>query len=137
MTTTTHIATAKLLSVLTLNPFVAFVIGFGSHAVLDVIEPQEYSVNLFSWGKDRGFIILEIILTLTLIALSFFNRIYLFAMLGAILPDLIDGIACIINPERYEKGEHIFPFHRPKQVKELTKLQTILLSTVLFLGVVL
>lgn len=135
MTETQHIATANIITSICsiVNPFHAFIMGFVSHIALDIIEPQEYKVNLFDFRKDKFYIILEVIMTVILIVLSFRNTVYFFAMLGSILPDLIDGIDSLINREHYQKGTHIFPWHNTNgQVKTLSKVQTIILSIILF-----
>lgn len=57
----------------------------------------------------------------------------LFAVIGALLSDIIDSILVIIDRERYNKGKHLFWFHRPRQQEELSKKFTMFLSIILLM----
>ena len=128
MTESQHIAVASLLSKLTGNPIVAFIVGFASHAVLDIIEPQEHKINI---RKDTDMILLEVLLSATMIIMFRGNPVILCGIIGGILPDVIDGTLSIINRDRYMTGNHLFWFHRPRDSREMSKKVTMLVSIVL------
>lgn len=128
MTTSQHTSTAILLSKLSGNSFIAFIIGFLSHFILDIIEPQEYRSNMLSFD-DIDYKLTEIILTVTL--LIYTNSYWI--ILGALLPDIIEAILVLFDRERYNTGNHFFWFHRGQSKREMTKRQTIILSFILFI----
>jgi hypothetical protein len=132
MTLSQHIATASILSFLTNIPVVGFIIGFLSHIILDILEPQEYKINFTKVNNDKDIIMLEVLLSLALFYYSLGNIVIFLTVIGGILPDLIDGILSIIDRSRYQKGKHLFWFHRSNG-EELTmsKRKTMILSIIL------
>ena len=121
-----------MLARLTGIPILGFLIGLISHAILDSIEPQEYSINAFKPDKDILFI--EFILSSLLICLAWGNTLILYSILGGILPDIIDGFLSLIDKSRYMSGNHLFWFHKANSnIKEMSKEKTIIISIILFI----
>jgi hypothetical protein len=119
--------------------FLAAVLAFGSHAWLDKVD-QDYTPNWVAWRtdaeqlrKDLPYIALQIIgLATTLISIfqekdKQVMQTRLAGVLGALAPDIIDGVYAYLNPQAWQKGDLLLPWHRPsKEVKqELTREQAI------------
>lgn len=130
MTTSQHIATARILSKLTAIPILSIIIGFISHIILDSIEPQEYKINVFK--PDKDILVIEVFVSLILLISA---RNY-YIIIGALLPDITDGILTLINRDRYYSGEHLFWFHKSNNQKTMSKKMTIMLSILLLIVVI-
>ncbi|MGM0445989.1 MAG: hypothetical protein ACQEQH_06230 [Bacillota bacterium] len=104
------------------NSFAAFSLGFGSHAVLDLIE-NDYVVNWFNISEliyALPFVIFQITAAVVLLWVFVYNnrkysskytKLRITAVFGAIVPDIIDGVYSIINPAAWYEGNLIFPWH--------------------------
>lgn len=114
------------------QPLVASILGFFSHAVLDKLD-NDYTIDATTVDtilKDADFLTLQIggvgyklyeILVKEDDEQTKIMR--LAAILGAVSPDIIDGVYSLCNPEKWQKGELLMPFHRggsrtPRQTKE-------------------
>ncbi len=100
----------------------AFGLGFTSHAIMDLLDP-DYVVNWFNFSNLRPVIFyvgIQLIFTLLLLKHIFSEgnkspvkiKIKLFAIAGGILPDIIDGFYSLINPAAWYNGNLLFFFHR-------------------------
>lgn len=127
---------------LTGNIITAFSLGIASHAVMDMLEP-DYTANWFNKSElihDIPYILFQIS------GISWFaHGIYkekhngnkhifllrIIAIIGAIIPDIIDGIYSIINPSAWYAGQLLFPWHRvrPHQSQELMSMWTTMFLT--------
>ncbi|HHT27223.1 MAG TPA: hypothetical protein GXZ82_08275 [Firmicutes bacterium] len=106
------------------NGFLAAVLAFGSHAWLDMVD-QDYTPNWVAWRKDAArlrkdlpYIALQIMgLAATLVSICREKdkqviQTRLAGVLGALAPDIIDGVYAYLNPQAWQKGELILPWHR-------------------------
>lgn len=104
------------------NSVCAFGAGFLSHAALDYIE-NDYVVNWFNQSEfleALPFVIFQVVATAILLYIFIYNNkkysskytnLRIIAVIGAISPDLIDGIYSVINPAAWYSGQLIFPWH--------------------------
>ncbi|MFO7815929.1 MAG: hypothetical protein R6V14_09445 [Halanaerobiales bacterium] len=104
------------------NPFTAFSLGFASHALLDNLE-NDFVVNWFNISRLRyafPFLMFQIIAAIILIWIFIYNNkkysskytiLRICAVVGAIIPDIIDGVYSIVNPAAWYEGKLLFPWH--------------------------
>ena len=100
---------------------IASILGFFSHAVLDVVD-NDYTINATSYEtlkQDADYLAVQI----SGIGLKLYDILInekdeerkitrLAGVLGAVSPDIIDGVYSYLHPEKWQKGELLFPFHR-------------------------
>ncbi|MFW6006562.1 MAG: hypothetical protein ACOC4G_01395 [Bacillota bacterium] len=116
-----------------------FVIGVGSHILLDIID-NEFVINWF-YFEDLiyafPFIIFELIFAIFIIRSvidnsikeSSFNLVRINFILGALIPDIIDGIYALIKPGSWYSGSLLFPWHISTQPGEpMSMYKTIIYS---------
>ena len=130
-----HISISFTLGLFMPNYTAAVVMGLVSHAILDLLPQRQYKINLFQPGEDKDILAVEIAISAILLYLSLtsYNWVLIATILAGISPDIIDGILAILNNQRYEQGEHLFWFHKPNNSTQRTKLQSVILSIILFL----
>lgn len=104
------------------NPFTAFSLGFASHALLDNIE-NDFVVNWFNFSELRyalPFVMFQIMAAIILVWIFIYNNrkysstyttMRISAVVGAIIPDIIDGVYSILNPAAWYEGQLLFPWH--------------------------
>lgn len=104
------------------NPFTAFSFGFASHALLDNLE-NDFVVNWFNISELRyalPFVMFQIIAAIILVWIFIYNNrrysskyttMRISAVVGAIIPDIIDGFYSILNPAAWYEGQLLFPWH--------------------------
>ena len=125
-TTSQHISTAILLDRYAENDLQSFMIGFGSHAVIDWYV-EDYKIDY----NDKGYIAFDGILSAILLKQHW--QKHKWAIVGSIAPDIIDAILVLQDEQRWNEGKHLFPFHRPhKQPIRLNRNETVGLSVLLF-----
>lgn len=145
--TLTHIAVgdicAKALRTFK-KPLIAFLIGMLSHGVLDMVD-NDYTINITNYEAfktDRDYIGFQIAGT----AIKIYDilqddnlerkNLRLFTMLGSVTPDIIDGVYALHHRDKWNKGEMLFPFHRPhrniykQQNKQISMLKTSLITLI-------
>ena len=129
-TPTQHIAISLSLEEYTDTPFEAFTVGFVSHAILDAIPPHQYTFDIFNpTHKDSDIIVVEGLASSLLLIKYWNDENKRYAMLGALTPDIIDGILCLADNERWYRGDHLFPWHeRERNSEKLSKGTTIVLT---------
>ncbi|MFW6035445.1 MAG: hypothetical protein ACOCRZ_04250 [Halothermotrichaceae bacterium] len=127
------------------NIVTAFSLGVVSHAVMDMVEP-DYTINWFNKteiSRDIPYLLFQLS-GISLFALitrkekkrnsSYVYLLRIAAIIGAIIPDIIDGIYSIINPSAWYTGQLIFPWHRARtnQAHELMSMWSTMLLTCVF-----
>ncbi len=152
MTLTTHAIVGAAIGTLTANPIGGFLLGVGSHFVLDAIPHGHYPLISFLRSDDprRPYsgraliaIVIDGVLAFTLAASIFYRfaplPALLCAIVGAVLPDLLLGIQTYF-PSRVaatlESFHHWFHFffiperswHFPMPLVIATELSAIALS---------
>lgn len=123
----------------TANTATAFTLGVVSHAVMDIAEP-DFTVNWFDsyqlgvaapfLGFQVGgiFFVLRMVFAETRGDSRAF-RLRMAAIIGAVIPDVIDGIYAVLNPQAWFAGQLIFPWHtRTWQVNPMSMWATSALS---------
>lgn len=144
----THSALGGFLGHFT-SPVLAFVIGFISHIILDIFvnEFKAFPVTKHWWWYSCQIVVVTVLLL-------FSPSNIVFGTLGAISPDIIDGIYGFfskrtggvnlpkgvsssaltkwINDSNWNAGNLLFPFHRSEATKgkPLTLIQNIFLSLI-------
>lgn len=130
LTTSQHISVSLILEKKADTNLEAFIYGFGSHALLDSIRPQHYNFDILNPTiKDIDIVSLESCLSIY----QFYNatKKEKFAILGALAPDLIEGMLVLQDKSRYYEGNHLFPWHVATQKDKISKEKTMLLSLTL------
>lgn len=122
----------------------AFALGVLSHAVLDMSEP-DYTVNWFSptaltsSTPFLGFQFAGVGLAFKMLGKNTRDNpralmIRTAAISGAVIPDIIDGIYSVLNPNAWYSGQLLFPWHvATYQVNPMSMWSTTLLSAMLLL----
>lgn len=127
------------------NPGSVFALAVMSHAVMDVSEP-DYTVNWFNAMALReaapflgiqsvglGFVLGVFVRNTRNNPRAFWLR--LTGIVGAVIPDVIDGVYAVLNPQAWYAGRLLFPWHTLTwQVNVMSMWSTSLLSLIL-LGV--
>lgn len=132
-TVSQHIITGRAMGRAADSPEEAFVLGFLSHALFDYTKPQHYILDFWNpEKKDMDLILLEALISLYVLNQCRNNKLELYAVAGALLPDIIDGALSIANQERWYEGDHLFPWHDRRNVENMTKEETMGLSLTLF-----
>ncbi|MFW5962684.1 MAG: hypothetical protein ACOCQR_03615 [bacterium] len=133
-TTAQHIMTSKALSNTVDSNFEAFLLGFGSHAVLDSLNYHQYVFNVFEPDDYSWELVgLETFVSLYEIYQSRNNSKELWGIVGALTPDIIDGVLTLTDSERWFEGDLLLPFHRSSNnQKLLNKEETMAITVVLF-----
>ena len=129
--TSQHISVAIFLSKYADTQQEALIYGFLSHAITDYIG-QEYVFDIFAMNKNYDYIMIEGLLSVFLLKKHWNNKTTRMAMIGALAPDVIDGILISTDLNRYSDGNNIFPFHRPNNRKPISKSLTTTISILLF-----
>lgn len=99
----------------------AFGLGIFSHAIMDLSEP-DFTVNWFhsqQLKEATPFLGLQatgmafVLRTMVKETRGDFRALKLrsAAIVGAVLPDVIDGIYALINPRAWYAGQMLFPWH--------------------------
>ncbi len=121
------------------NVGAAFALGMASHAIMDISEP-DFTVNWFDAQQLRlatpflGFQIGGIMFVLrTMFAETRGDprglSLRLAAIIGTVIPDVIDGIYSILNPHAWYAGQLLFPWHvRTWQVNPMSMWATTALT---------
>ncbi|MFP4200966.1 MAG: hypothetical protein ACLFS8_06105 [Clostridia bacterium] len=100
---------------------VAFTLGVASHAVMDLTEP-DFTVNWFNSQQLRlalpflGFQLGGIVLVLRVMRSETRGnprafRLRVAAIIGSVLPDVIDAIYTVFNPAAWYAGRLLCPWH--------------------------
>ena len=128
----------------TSNIVVAFTLGVASHALMDTAEP-DYTVNWFGatqWGVTAPFLLFQtggIILVLRSVLLESRGnrrefRLRMAAIIGGIIPDIIDGVYSVLNPHAWYAGQLLLPWHnRTWQVNPMSMWATSALTLVVLI----
>ena len=107
MTSVGHIAMGLIIARHTGSPGTALVAGIASHAVMDYLLPEfrgwppQHFWPWWLWQVVGGIMLL--------------CRGWPWALrgvFGVVLPDLVDGVYSLLQPEAWQKGELICPWHR-------------------------
>jgi hypothetical protein len=106
------------------TPFVAALLGFASHALLDKVD-HDYTPNLMAWKtdvdealKDAGYLAVELSgIVAKIIEVSrekdpHTREMRIAGIIGSVLPDVIDGLYSVLKPEAWAEGKLLIPFHR-------------------------
>ncbi len=133
----------------TSNVGTAFTLGVVSHALMDVSEP-DYTVNWFDFyhlGQAAPFLGLQVggfVFVMRMVFAETRNdprafRLRMAAIIGAVIPDIIDGIYSVLNPHAWYSGQLLLPWHnRTWQVNPMsmwaTSALTLLLLAVRYLS---
>ncbi|MFO7941421.1 MAG: hypothetical protein R6U92_02050 [Bacillota bacterium] len=99
----------------------AFALGVASHALMDLAEP-DFTVNWFDSQQlgiaapFLGFQIAGILFVLRVMRKETRNdsrafRLRVAAIIGGVIPDVIDGIYTIFNPHAWYAGRLLCPWH--------------------------
>lgn len=113
----------------------AFLLGILSHAVLDSIDPHNYAPNWTnnkSIQADIDFILLEFFIAgkrlIEVWGSGDTKRMW--GVIGAIAPDIIDGIYSLKCPRCWQKGELLLPWHKAEYgpSRRMSKNATMILS---------
>lgn len=123
------------------NVGTAFALGVASHAVMDLAEP-DYTVNWFDAyqlglsGPFLGFQIAGIAFVLRMVFAETRGdpnglKLRLAAIIGGVIPDVIDGVYAILNPHAWYAGQLLLPWHnRTWQVNPMSMWATSALTLV-------
>ncbi len=122
----------------------AFALGVASHAVMDTAEP-DFTVNWFNsqeFGLAGPFIafqagglvfVFKMLLAETRGDPKAF-RLRIAAIVGSVIPDVIDGVYSVINPHAWYAGQLLLPWHnRTWQVNPMPWWATTILSLALLM----
>ncbi len=108
------------------NSMFAFIVGFLSHIVLDYSD-NEFVVNWYNIQELSyaiPFLLFQIVFSAILLRKvinnsrlreSKYSRLRIYFIIGAVSPDIIDGIYSIINPAAWYNGQLLFPWHMVKE----------------------
>ncbi|MFW6287504.1 MAG: hypothetical protein ACOC2J_01985 [bacterium] len=108
------------------NSFLAFAVGFSSHIVLDYTD-NEFVVNWFNIQELSyaiPFLLFQIIFSAILLrkvinnsrlSVSKYSRLRIYFIIGAVAPDIVDGIYSLINPAAWYNGQLLFPWHMARE----------------------
>ncbi len=121
------------------GPGTAFCLGIASHAVMDMLEP-DFTVNWFNPGDLQSatpflgvqagglaFMLQKLLCRKSEPRMRLYVR--LAAIIGAVLPDVIDGIYALLNPCAWYSGRMLFPWHsRTRQTSPMPMWATSLLT---------
>ncbi len=119
----------------------AFALGVVSHAVMDMVEP-DYTVNWFDsyqLGLAAPFLTFQtggmIFVIRTMLSETRGDprgfRLRIAAIIGSVIPDIIDGIYSLMNPHAWFAGRLLFPWHnRTWQVNPMSMWATSALTLV-------
>lgn len=126
--------------------FLAFVLAFGTHALMDRLE-NDCTPDWTRWmqdarnaAKDAPYLTMQIGgIAASIIALlrakdAQERETRIAGMLGSIAPDVIDGIYSLMNKTAWERGKLLMPWHRagretgPRETAEQTSVLTGVLS---------
>jgi hypothetical protein len=128
------------------TPFVAAILAFASHGLLDKTD-NDYTLAWTAWKddldrfeKDRQVLANEVIG----IGMQLFTALHnkdkaerdrqLAGILGSIAPDVIEGVYAYLHPDRWNSGDLLFPWHKGGDSKPMqTYEQALQRSTVLTL----
>ena len=113
------------------TPWQAFAVGFISHAVLDYLPVQQAVVDPFK-PHEYGLFWGEIIIAIWVLSDAVECRKRTWGIIGALTPDIIDGVMTVIAPDRWQRGEHLFPWHRSRRAIRLGEYQSLGVSITLF-----
>lgn len=123
MTLIGHIAAGAAISKVA-PPAVSFGLGMASHAVMDYTL-QEYRgwppLKHWPWWAWQG------ICSITLL----YRFGLSWALLGAVVPDIIDGVYSLINPQAWHRGDLLCPWHRASNSKDLSWPLTLMWEAIL------
>jgi len=120
----------------------AFALGVASHAVMDLAEP-DYTVNWFDsyyLGQAAPFLGFQVGGIVFVLRMVFAEtrgnprgfRLRMAAIVGAVIPDVIDGVYAIFNPHAWYSGQLLFPWHnRTWQVNPMSMWATSALTLLL------
>jgi len=101
--------------------YTVFTLGVISHALMDISEP-DFTVNWFNQGQlgnaapflalqgGGTFFVLKTMLHSTK-KNPLARKLRIAAIIGAVIPDVIDGIYSLINPSAWYTGQLICPWH--------------------------
>lgn len=106
------------------NAFLAAVLAFASHALLDTID-QDYTPDWTAWRadakrfkEDLPYVAAQVT-GLAAALLAVFQekdkqrlQTRLAAILGALAPDLIDGVYAYLHPDVWRTGNLLLPWHK-------------------------
>ncbi len=127
-----HIAVGDYLGEQSQTKVEAFLLGVASHAVLDSLPRHQYVVNwqnAQSLRKDMDVLLLDGVLSLTrtLEAVRSGDETRLWGVIGAVMPDIVDGLYALHCRECWMRGELLLPWHQSEKMKpRLTKGETML-----------
>ncbi len=127
MTLIGHIAAGVICS--KASPAVAFISGVGSHAAMDYLLP-EYR----GWPPSRNKLWWAWQATGSALFLYYTMPWALWGIIGAVLPDIIDGVYALINPQAWQKGTLLCPWHRARTQRDMTWAMTLALELLLIIG---
>ena len=107
------------------NKYFLFSTGLSSHIIMDLID-KEYVVNWFNYSELKPavfYIFFQSFLSIYILYQVIKERkkkpdcfkIKMFSILGAVIPDIIDGLYSILNPEVWYNGSLIFFWHRSSE----------------------
>ncbi|MFW5998939.1 MAG: hypothetical protein ACOCP5_04215 [Halanaerobiaceae bacterium] len=125
------------------NRAIAFITGFLSHIVLDYID-NEFVVNWFNIPQLRlaiPFLIFQLLFVIIIIHTIYYNsrkrvsrysHLRICFIIGAVIPDIIDGIYTLFSPQAWYTGTLLFPWHRigDKTGDPMSMYNTILISSI-------
>jgi hypothetical protein len=132
LTPSQHISVGLLLADETNSNLEAFAVGFASHALTDCIRPKQYNFDIFNPSQgDYDIILLEGFFSALQIYRNRNDTKRLYAIAGAMAPDIIEAIIVLSNKDRWYKGDHVFPWHKGSNPERMGKGKTIFLSATL------
>lgn len=105
MTAIGHIAAGIICSKAT--PAVAFTTGVGSHIAMDCLLPEYRAYPL---SDNKTWWAWQVMGCLVLLYHSW--PWALWGIIGAVMPDVIDGAYALIRPQAWQKGSLLCPWHR-------------------------
>lgn len=107
MTLIGHIAAGIITSKVTNSPAAAVVAGSMSHAAMDYALPE-----FRGWPPPKylPWWAWQVIGSILLLRCGWSWALW--GVLGAVLPDLVDGIYSLVNPQAWQRGALICPWHR-------------------------
>jgi len=113
------------------SPQQAFLVGLGSHVILDYIRPYKFDIFALD-GSEQDIITLEGLVSSYLVISNWNNVNKRWAYIGAMAPDIIEGILVLNDPQRWQRGENFFPWHQYNGRESMTKTQTMGMTVTLF-----
>jgi hypothetical protein len=124
------------------TPFVAACMAFASHVGMDIVD-NDYTLDPTGWSRDAYLLETQMPILANQISglgmelygiLTDNNNkrrdIRLAALLGSILPDVIDGVYAYLHPDLWQSGKMLFPWHQagmslgPMQTAESARKRT-------------